>query len=202
MNLPNQLTVLRILLSPVFVYLFASPDKNLRLFSLLVFMIAALTDWYDGVLARKYGFITRWGQFLDPLADKVLTSFAFFAFFKIDLLELWMLVIIVLRDIGITLLRSFAELKGKSVITTFSAKVKTFVQMTVIFYTLLVYVLKDYVWFNLFLANIGIDLLNPTLVYILMLVVTILTTYTGLIYLIDNRKTIREIYVNSNQTSQ
>jgi CDP-diacylglycerol--glycerol-3-phosphate 3-phosphatidyltransferase len=113
-----------------------------------------------------------------------------------------MLVIIVLRDIGITLLRSFAELKGKSVITTFSAKVKTFVQMTVIFYTLLVYVLKDYAWFNLFFANVGIDLLNPTLVYILMLVVTVLTTYTGLTYLIDNRKTIREIYVNSNQASQ
>ena len=202
MNLANQLTVLRILLSPVFLYLFVSQDKTIRLIAFVIYIIAALTDWYDGVLARKYGFVTRWGQFLDPLADKVLTSVAFFAFLKIGFLELWMLIIIVVRDIGITLLRSYAELKDKPVVTAFSAKVKTFVQMTVIFYILLVYILKDYAWFNTFFAGIGIDLLNPTFVYILMLIVTILTAYTGLTYLIDNKKTIREIYVNSNQTSQ
>ena len=203
MNLPNLLTVLRILLSPVFLCLFVSQDKTLRLLSFIVFTIAAFTDWYDGVLARKYGFVTRWGQFLDPLADKVLTSFAFFAFFKIGFIELWMFIIIVVRDIGITLLRSYAEFKNKPVVTAFSAKVKTFVQMTVIFYMLLVYVLKDYDWFNNFFAKAGgIDLLNPVLVYILMLVVTVLTAYTGLAYLIDNRKIIREIHVSSNQTSQ
>jgi CDP-diacylglycerol--glycerol-3-phosphate 3-phosphatidyltransferase len=203
MNLPNLLTVLRILLSPLFVSLFVSQDKNMRLLSLVVFTIAALTDWYDGVLARKYGFVTRWGQFLDPLADKVLTSLAFFAFFKIGFVELWMFIIIVVRDIGITLLRSYAELKGKPVVTAFLAKIKTFIQMTVIFYILLIYVLKDYDWFNNFFTNArGIDLLNPVLVYILMLVVTVLTAYTGLTYLIDNRKIIREIYVSSNQTSQ
>jgi CDP-diacylglycerol--glycerol-3-phosphate 3-phosphatidyltransferase len=202
MNLANQLTLLRILLSPVFLYLFASPDKSIRFIAFVIYIIAALTDWYDGVLARKYGFITRWGQFLDPLADKVLTSFAFFAFLRIGFVELWMFIIIVIRDIGITLLRSYAELKDKPVVTAFSAKVKTLVQMTVIFYTLLVYILKDYSWFNTFSANMEVDLLNPTLIYILMLVVTILTAYTGLSYLIDNRKTIREIYVNSNQTSQ
>jgi CDP-diacylglycerol--glycerol-3-phosphate 3-phosphatidyltransferase len=202
MNLANQLTLLRILLSPVFFYLFISQDKDIRLISFVVFSIAAITDWYDGILARKYGFVTRWGQFLDPLADKVLTSFAFFAFLKIGFLELWMFIIIVVRDIGITLLRSYAELKEKPMVTTFSAKVKTFVQMAVIFYTLLVYVLKDYNLFSIFFTKPGIDLLNPVFIYILMLVVTILTAYTGLTYLIDNRKTIREIYVSSNQTSQ
>lgn len=201
MNLANQLTVLRILLSPVFLYLFISQDKELRLISLAVFIFAALTDLYDGVLARKYGFVTRWGQFLDPLADKVLTSIAFVAFLEIGFLDLWMLVIIVLRDIGITLLRSYAELKDKPVVTKFIAKVKTFFQMTVIFYILLVYILKDYAWFNTFFVERKIDLLNPTFVYILMLLVTILTAYTGLTYLIDNRKTIRGIYADSNKTS-
>ena len=80
MILPNQLTVLRIILTPVFVYLFLMDDPVLKQISLGVFIIAAITDWYDGWLARKFNYITAWGKFLDPLADKILTSAAFFSF--------------------------------------------------------------------------------------------------------------------------
>ncbi len=202
MSLPNQLTVLRMLLSPVFLCLFNSHSKDLRFLSFAIFTIAALTDWYDGVLARKYGFETQWGKFLDPLADKILTSFAFIAFLSIGFIEFWMFLIIVIRDIGITLLRSYAELKNKPVVTTYSAKVKTFIQMTVIFYILFFYSIKDYSWYSNAFGFMTEYLLHPVLIQIMMIVVTFLTLYTGIMYLIDNRKTIREIYASSSQVSQ
>jgi CDP-diacylglycerol--glycerol-3-phosphate 3-phosphatidyltransferase len=201
MSLPNQLTVLRMLLSPAFLYLFNSHNKDLRFLSFCIFTIAAVTDWYDGVLARKYGFETRWGKFLDPLADKILTSFAFIGFLSIGFIEFWMFAIIVIRDIGITLLRSYAELKDKPVVTTYSAKVKTFVQMLVIFYLLFFYSVKDYAWFNSIFGSIANYLLFPVLIQVMMIIVTILTFYTGVMYLIDNRKIIRGIYASSSEAS-
>ena len=202
MNLPNQLTVTRILLSPVFLYFFNSHNKDLRFISFCIFTIAAITDWYDGVLARKYGFESRWGKFLDPLADKILTSFAFFAFLSIGYIAFWMFTVIVIRDIGITLLRSYAELKDKPVVTTYSAKVKTFVQMVVIFYVLFFYSIKDFDWFISAFGGSTSYILNPVLIQVMMMIVTILTIYTGIMYLIDNRKIIREIYASSSQVSQ
>jgi CDP-diacylglycerol---glycerol-3-phosphate 3-phosphatidyltransferase len=80
MTLPNQLTILRIFLTPVFVALFLSENVFLKQLSVPVYIVAALTDWYDGWFARKFGYMTKWGRFLDPLADKILTSSAFIAF--------------------------------------------------------------------------------------------------------------------------
>ena len=80
MTLPNQLTILRIILTPIFLYLFLSEDPLLIQISIGVFIVAALTDWYDGWLARKFNYITDWGKFWDPLADKILTSAAFLGF--------------------------------------------------------------------------------------------------------------------------
>ncbi|OYV87919.1 MAG: CDP-diacylglycerol--glycerol-3-phosphate 3-phosphatidyltransferase, partial [Ignavibacteriae bacterium 37-53-5] len=97
MTLPNQLTILRILLTPIFVALFISERLILKQVSVLVFAIAALTDWYDGWVARKLGKVTRWGIFLDPLADKVLTSAAFIAFAWLGLVQWWMVWVIVVR---------------------------------------------------------------------------------------------------------
>jgi CDP-diacylglycerol--glycerol-3-phosphate 3-phosphatidyltransferase len=140
MTLPNQLTILRIFLTPVFVALFLSENVFLKQLSVPVYIVAALTDWYDGWFARKFGYMTKWGRFLDPLADKILTSSAFIAFASLKLVETWMVVAIVVRDLLITILRSYAEFKDKPVITTKSAKVKTFVQMVFIYYLLFGYV--------------------------------------------------------------
>ena len=87
MTLPNQLTILRILLTPLFILLFISDRIFLKELSVFVFIIAALTDWYDGWIARKLGTVSRWGVFLDPLADKILTSAAFVAFAWLGLVE-------------------------------------------------------------------------------------------------------------------
>jgi len=77
MVLPNQLTTLRIILTPIFFFLFISDNPLLKQIALIIYFIAAITDWYDGWLARKFNYITNWGKFMDPLADKFLTSAAF-----------------------------------------------------------------------------------------------------------------------------
>lgn len=185
MTVPNQLTILRILLTPVFVALFISERLILKQASVLVFAVAAMTDWYDGWVARKLGTVTRWGIFLDPLADKILTSAAFVAFAWLGLVEWWMVWVIVVRDISITLLRSFAELRGRTLHTNFSAKVKTFAQMVFIYAVLLAVVLKGTLpqFLPFFKA-----VLDKNVVYYSMLVITIITFGTGVQYLVENYK--------------
>lgn len=198
MILPNQLTVLRIILTPIFFFLFISGDSTLIQISLIVFLLAALTDWYDGWLARKFNYITEWGKFMDPLADKILTSTAFFAFVFIGLLQLWMVIIIVIRDILITLLRALADYKKISFSTSFVAKLKTFFQMVFLYYLLVFYTLRtnknfvlDYKWlFDL--------LLDANLIYFSMLFVTLFTAITGITYLFSNRILIKKLFKSDN----
>jgi CDP-diacylglycerol--glycerol-3-phosphate 3-phosphatidyltransferase len=186
MNVPNVLSVIRILLSPVFLYLFLTGDVIFQRISLVVFFIAVLTDWYDGWYARKYKSVTKTGIFLDPLADKILTTFAFILFYIKGMMPHWMLVIIAVRDIVITLLRSFDEYKGHTIRTSKIAKAKTFLQMTYIFFILALFILPTY--------NIGAetiksinDFLSSNLNYALMLIVTLITLYTGITYFVEKR---------------
>lgn len=195
MTLPNQLTILRIILTPIFVALFLSDKTLFKQLSLPVYIIAALTDWYDGWVARKFGYVSRWGRFLDPLADKILTSSAFISFATLGVLETWMVISVVVRDILITLLRSYAEFKNKPVITTKGAKAKTFVQMVFIYYLLFAYVLN--VSFEK--VNLKASLLHPDLIYWVMFFVTILTLWTGLVYIYDNWKIIKSLYVSTSK---
>ncbi len=183
MTVPNQLTILRMLLTPIFVVLFISERLIFKQVSVLVFAVAALTDWYDGWVARKFGTVSRWGIFLDPLADKILTSAAFVAFAWLGLVEWWMVWVIVIRDISITLLRSFAELRGRTLHTNFSAKVKTFAQMVFIYAILLATVLKDTLPGFQAVSSVVLD---RNVVYYSMLVITIITFGTGLQYIIGN----------------
>ena len=187
MTLPNQLTILRMLLTPLFVLLFISERLVFKQASVVVFAVAALTDWYDGWVARKLGKVTRWGIFLDPLADKILTSAAFVAFAWLGMIEVWMVWVIVVRDISITLLRSFAELGHHTLHTNFSAKVKTFAQMVFIYAVMLAVVLGDSVPS---LSNVTKVILDKNVLYFSMLVVTVLTFGTGVQYLIENYKVI------------
>ncbi|MBI5402374.1 MAG: CDP-diacylglycerol--glycerol-3-phosphate 3-phosphatidyltransferase [Ignavibacteriae bacterium] len=187
MNVPNVLSVIRILLSPVFLFLFLTGDMVLQRVSLVIFFIAVLTDWYDGWYARKYKSITKTGIFLDPLADKILTTFAFILFYIKGMLPLWMLIIIAVRDIAITLLRSYDENKGLTIKTSKIAKVKTFLQMTYIFFILALFILPSYNISDVVKNNIGEFLFNSGFNYILMLIVTLVTLYTGISYFFEKR---------------
>ena len=185
---PNQLTFLRILLTPVFLAFLFSADETMRQWSLLVFIVAMLTDWYDGWVARRWGYVTRWGTFFDPFADKVVTSAALIAYIYLGLVAGWMVWIIVVRDAIITLLRSYAEFKGKPVETSRLAKIKTFVQFVIIYYLLILYVAQNTPSLNENYGELIHALLNYSLVYSMMVVITALTLWTGISHIIVNWK--------------
>lgn len=194
MVLPNQLTVLRIILTPVFLYLFLSGNSFLIQISLVVFIIAALTDWYDGWLARKFNYITEWGKFWDPLADKFLTSAAFIGFVLIGFLELWMVVLVIIRDLIITLLRLYADNRGLKFITSYYAKWKTLLQMFFLYYLLVLYV-----GFNTHQIYTGNEqlfsiLLDEQLIFFTMLVITLITVHSGISYIINNKHILKKIF--------
>lgn len=194
MVLPNQLTTLRIILTPVFLYLFLSGDPVLIRISFLIYVVAAFTDWYDGWLARKFNYITNWGKFMDPLADKILTSAVFFGFVFLGMLELWMVIVIVARDFLVTFIRLYADYKKVRFSTSRIAKAKTFIQMAFLYYLLFFFVLNTFDTLSEKYSHILDVLLDPNLIYWLMFIVTIFTAYTGLDYFFRNRKLMGELF--------
>ena len=194
LTLPNQLTLLRIMLTPVFAYLLLSESSLNRQISLVVFVIAALTDWYDGWIARKMGYISRWGRFLDPLADKILSSVALLVYVGLGLVDGWMVWIVIVRDFVITGLRSYAEYKDRPIVTSKGAQAKTFGQFVVIYYILILYVARSVPFiYSEWGATID-TLMHPQVLFGMMLVVTLSTVGTGIAYLFDNRTFLRELY--------
>lgn len=201
MLLPNQLTTLRIILTPVFFVLFLSGDPTLMQISLAVFFVAAITDWYDGWLARKFNYITAWGKFMDPLADKILTSAAFVAFVVLGVLELWMVLTIIIRDFLMTGLRLYADHRKVNFATSFLAKTKTFIQMVFIYYLLVVFTFQTVAPIYNGNEQIFDILTNQYLIYYVMLVITLLTLYTAVSYVIKNRKLIKYLFTIENKSN-
>jgi CDP-diacylglycerol--glycerol-3-phosphate 3-phosphatidyltransferase len=194
LNLPNQLTLLRVFLTPLFAFFILSESSFYKQLALIVFIVAALTDWYDGWTARKFGYISRWGKFLDPLADKVLTSVAFLVYVYLGLIDAWMAWTVIARDFLVTGLRSYAEYKDRPIVTSKSAQAKTFGQFIVIYYILILYVAKSIPSLNeRFGSHIDV-LMAPQVLFGMMLVVTLSTVGTGIAYLFDNRKFLKELY--------
>ena len=134
MNLANKLTILRVLLVPVFIILVIIDSFWANVLALLVFIAASITDYYDGVIARKQNMITTLGIFLDPLADKLLVTSAFILFVGIYTLNIpaWMVICIIAREFIITGLRSIAASKNIIIPASMAGKVKTTSQMIAI----------------------------------------------------------------------
>jgi CDP-diacylglycerol--glycerol-3-phosphate 3-phosphatidyltransferase len=133
--IPNLLTVGRILVTPLLLLLLSIPSKAGQMSAVVLFVLASLTDYYDGVLARRYGARSRLGQYLDPLADKVLIlgTFIALALEAPDLVPWWAVVAIALRDVVVTVLRSWAEAYGQTLHTYRVAKGKTMLQAAFLF---------------------------------------------------------------------
>jgi CDP-diacylglycerol--glycerol-3-phosphate 3-phosphatidyltransferase len=194
MLLPNQLTVLRIILTPFFLFFFLSDSPVFRQISIGIFIIAALTDWYDGWLARKFNYITNWGKFWDPLADKILTSTAFIGFVIIGEIQCWMVIIIIIRDFIITILRAYADYKGASFATSKYAKWKTFLQMAFLYYLLLIYTGESTPGIYTGNEKIFSVLMEHKFIYYFMLFITFITLHSGVTYLYKNRLIIRRLF--------
>ncbi|MEC9487724.1 MAG: CDP-diacylglycerol--glycerol-3-phosphate 3-phosphatidyltransferase [Prosthecochloris sp.] len=186
MTLANQLTILRILLVPVFVYLLMMSSPVLKLLGVVVFIVASVTDAIDGYHARKHGEITRLGAFLDPLADKFLITSAFLVYVWYGYLELWMVLLVALRDVVVTVLRVYAEWMDRPVVTSREAKYKTLSQNILAYVIMLFMLLGEPGLAGERVAGMvqGV-LFHPGLDYV-MLGVTLFTVYTGVSYLVQN----------------
>ena len=138
MNLPNKLTVFRILLVPVFVVLFIYTSIPLNfLWAFIVFTIASLTDLLDGKIARKYNLVTTFGKLMDPLADKILVMAAMLCFVGQKTTPAWVVILILSREFLVTSLRLVAAGDGLVIAADIWGKVKTVTQMLWVIFTLL-----------------------------------------------------------------
>ena len=133
MNLPNKLTVLRVLLVPVFVvFLMCNITGFDKWIALAIFIVASLTDMLDGKIARKYGLVTNFGKFMDPLADKLLVCSAFICFIELGKLPTWMVLIVIAREFIISGFRLVAADNGVVIAASIWGKYKTAVSMVMI----------------------------------------------------------------------
>lgn len=129
MNLPNKLTVIRIILTPVFLALILSDFEYNYLLGLAVFAVASFTDFLDGKIARKQHIVTVFGQLADPVADKILTTAALLAFMKDGFCSIWIIMIVLLREFTITSFRLVATAQGVVIPANIYGKMKTVSQM-------------------------------------------------------------------------
>ncbi|HCU08056.1 MAG TPA: CDP-diacylglycerol--glycerol-3-phosphate 3-phosphatidyltransferase [Clostridiales bacterium] len=126
MNLPNKLTIARVILVPIFVFLYLRGDT---MAALVVFLAASFTDYLDGYLARKYDLITNFGKIMDPLADKVLVYSAFCCMVENGIVPSWMLIVILAREFTVAGMRTVAASEGIVIAAGTTGKIKTVLQM-------------------------------------------------------------------------
>lgn len=161
MNLPNKLTILRVLLIPFFiavlkVQMFGTWSRYVALF---VFIIASLTDFFDGRIARKYNLVTNFGKFMDPLADKLLVCSALVCFVAEGSLADWFVIIIIAREFIISGFRLVASDAGVVIAASFWGKIKTVTQLIMI-----ILILLDIQFFRIVTAGVSYLALILTLV--------------------------------------
>jgi CDP-diacylglycerol--glycerol-3-phosphate 3-phosphatidyltransferase len=181
-NVPNAITVVRIVMAPVFFWLLladAGADGSMRWWAAVIFVVAISTDWVDGWLARRNGLVTDLGKILDPIADKLLTSGALVCLSILGELPWWITIVIVVREVGITVWR-FVELgRGTVVPASSGGKLKTLTQAIAIslFLTPLWTIVGDWiVWVN----------------WTFMILALVLTVWSGLLYVRDAFRLARE----------
>ncbi len=186
-HIPNILTIFRILITPFFVYSFFQPGLTWRIIMFLIFVFSTITDKVDGNLARKYGWESALGKFLDPLADKVLITSAFICLIFVDYIDIWMVAVIVIRDFVVTLLRSYGQKIRKPVKTLEIARWKTGVQTVVLYIAFAYLILKSVLdAYNIESAFISV-MDTYRIIWICMLIAAVFTLLTGIIYLFKNK---------------
>lgn len=129
MNLPNKITISRILLIPIFMIILYLPIPNNEIIALLVFILAAATDGIDGHIARSRNLVTNFGKFLDPLADKLLVTAALVALVGMQRIPSWIVTVIIAREFAVTGIRLLAVGEGKVIAASMLGKIKTVTQI-------------------------------------------------------------------------
>ena len=141
--IPNYLSLLRIILTPIFTIAMLQNTFLYKLISLKIFFLASLSDFLDGYIARKYNFVSTFGKSIDPISDKILviSSFIVLSIFYPSIVPFWVLFLIVLRDILVTVLRYYRLNKSSDFKTSFIAKRKTLVQIIIIHLILIFHII-------------------------------------------------------------
>ncbi|MGI6263922.1 MAG: CDP-diacylglycerol--glycerol-3-phosphate 3-phosphatidyltransferase [Acutalibacteraceae bacterium] len=193
MNVANKLTVARVILAPLFLVLMLWEFPFHYLAADVVFGLAAFTDWLDGHLARKHKLVTNMGKFLDPLADKMLTTAAFLVLLKLGWLDVWAVMLILTREFMVTSVRLIAAKEGTVIAASFSGKLKTVAQYIAILFT--VAALEFSTWRTTVLAGAGWPELAftvpPYVGTALLWIATLLTVISGMQYVYNGRKFFR-----------
>lgn len=204
MNLANKLTLLRIELVPILILFMYIDNLWTRMFALLIFVTGAITDLFDGKIARRQKTITTLGIFLDPLADKLIISAALISFVGLPELRIpaWMVILIIAREFIITGLRSLAATKTIIISASNAGKFKTTSQITAIITIMVILIVNSALWH--YRGVRPVYLLDQSgwayaagwflvkLPYWLMAITTVLTVWSGYTYLIDHKELLKE----------
>lgn len=189
MNLPNKLTLLRIVLAFFFMLFLFMHGVVWKALALVTFLTAALTDFFDGYFAKKYNMSTDFGKMMDPVADKVLTLAAFLAFVEMELIPAWMVVIIVAREMLITGLRMARVAKMNDVLAADrGGKNKTVSQIVSISVILIFVLLKEIGPGKLAFWTPSVEEWGTKIIFFLMLITVTFTISSGVSYIATNRK--------------
>jgi CDP-diacylglycerol--glycerol-3-phosphate 3-phosphatidyltransferase len=175
MNIANQLTILRIILIPFFIYFLLAGQLAI---AFIFFLLASFTDFLDGYLARKYHLITNFGKFMDPLADKLLITSALICFVELGMLNSWVVILIISREFIVSIFRAIAAAEGIVIAASWWGKAKTISQMIMVIILLL--------------NNYPFSLLNLSVDQISIYVATILTVVSGYDYIVKNKQVLKE----------
>ena len=191
MNLPNKLTVARILLVPFFVAALLIDFPLNNLVALALFGAASLTDMFDGKIARKHGLITDFGKFADPLADKILVISALLCVVQLGLCDCVAVIIVLFREFVVTSIRLIAAAKGKVIAANMWGKVKTVTQIVAIVCVLVMQTVLD-------LGGLGVQLpaalpsVFTVIGEVLIWISTFFAVLSGVVYVAQNRQFISE----------
>lgn len=193
MNLPNKLTMLRIILVPIFILLLSIPQEFFEFIkcpdvynymgyvALVVFAVAAITDFLDGRISRKNGIVTKFGKIMDPLADKLLVSAGFIMLTGLGVVPAFVTAIVVFRDFFVNALRMFGSDNSKDLAAGISGKVKTLFQMLAIVFSLLNYSMMPTMGIGSFMSS-SIDMNLFELLVNVTMSVTIICTVVATIW--------------------
>jgi CDP-diacylglycerol--glycerol-3-phosphate 3-phosphatidyltransferase len=170
-RIPNWLTGLRVLLIPLFVVALSDYSRSSLNIALVIFILAAITDYGDGIIARRYSAISDFGKLLDPLADKILVMAALVMLVSLQderglpFVPAWMVVLVLAREFWVTGLRAFAAKDGTVMAAQSGGKVKSFLQMVSIVALLLYDYSVSVLWFKVTFQYIGLNLLLVSIVF-------------------------------------
>ncbi|HDZ77184.1 MAG TPA: CDP-diacylglycerol--glycerol-3-phosphate 3-phosphatidyltransferase [Candidatus Omnitrophica bacterium] len=189
-HLPNILTILRIVLTFIFIIFVFLKGLTPRIIAFILFGLASLTDMYDGKIARKYNLISDFGKFMDPIADKILVLGAFLTFVQLQLIPAWMVIVIILRESFITGFRLIALRQGKVLAAMDAGKYKTVSQMVTIFIILIFLIFKE-VMLTRSSWNANMEFYSFASIMILMSITLALTVISGVSFALRNKNLLK-----------